>query len=61
MIHTFTLLDLVNAVSSYAQTEEEVVVTIVHLVNSGVVRLGGKFRGARFDLDDEPARAVRAA
>jgi hypothetical protein len=27
-----------------------VVATVVHLVNSGTVRLRGTFRGARFDL-----------
>lgn len=45
-----TMLDLVTAVSRYAQSESEVVATIVYLVNSGKVRLGGNFRGARFDL-----------
>jgi hypothetical protein len=46
-----TLLDLVQAVSESAATEAEVVATIVHLVNSGIVQLCGNFRGARFDLD----------
>ena len=46
-----TLLDLVKAVSDNAATEAEVVSTVVHLVNSGAVRLCGNFRGARFDLD----------
>jgi len=46
-----TLLDLVKAVSDSAASEAEVVATVVHLVNSGVVRLCGNFRGARFDLD----------
>jgi hypothetical protein len=45
-----TMLDLVNAVSQYARTDAEVVATVVHLVNSGQVRLCGNFRGARFDL-----------
>jgi hypothetical protein len=48
---TMTLLDLVNAVSRYARSEAEVVATIVHLVNSGRVRLCGNFKGARFRLD----------
>jgi len=61
MSQTFTLLDLVNAVSSCAESDDEVVATIVHLVNSGIVRLGGNFRGARFDLGEEPIRVVRAA
>jgi hypothetical protein len=45
------MLDLVKAVSENATTEAEVVATVVHLVNSGLVRLCGNFRGARFDLE----------
>jgi len=56
-----TLLDLVTAVSEYANTESEVVATIVHLVNSGRVRLCGNFRGAKFDLRDVRAAGVAAA
>src|SRR5262245_7998196 len=44
-----TLLDLVTAVSDVTDSEDEVVATVVHLVNSGAVRLCGTFRGARFD------------
>ena len=59
----FTMLDLVNAVSAHARSDEEVVATIVYLVNSGRVRLGGNFRGALIDLGDgaAPASAARAA
>jgi hypothetical protein len=46
-----TLLDLVKAVSESADTDAEVVATVVYLVNSGMVQLCGNFRGARFDLD----------
>jgi hypothetical protein len=46
-----TMLDLVNAVSRSAADDREVVATVVHLVNSGMVQLCGNFRGARFDLD----------
>ena len=46
-----TLLDLVQAVSDSASNEREVIATVVHLVNSGMVQLCGNFRGARFDLD----------
>jgi hypothetical protein len=46
-----TMLDLVMAVSESATTDAEVVATVVHLVNSGIVQLCGNFRGARFDLD----------
>jgi hypothetical protein len=46
-----TMLDLVQAVSQSAANDREVVATVVHLVNSGMVQLCGNFRGARFDLD----------
>jgi hypothetical protein len=45
-----TMLDVVTAVSEYAETEAELIATVVHLVNSGTVRLCGNFAGARFDL-----------
>jgi hypothetical protein len=64
MTTTTTLLDLVSAVSAHARSDAEVVATVVHLVNSGAVRLNGNFRGARFDLDDldDPAAGgARAA
>jgi len=46
-----TMLELVNAVSQSAANDTEIVATVVHLVNSGMVQLCGNFRGARFDLD----------
>jgi len=55
-----TLLDLVKAVSDCASTDAEVVATVVHLVNSGMVRLCGNFRGARFDLDSVGVNATAA-
>ena len=60
MTRYITLLDLVNAVSTDAWTEAEVVATVVHLVNSGTVRLCGTFKGARFDLSglDTPGQAA---
>jgi len=42
-------------------TEAELIATVVHLVNSGAVRLCGNFRGARFALDDTPEASTRAA
>jgi hypothetical protein len=51
-----TLLDLVTAVSADAETEAELIATVVRLVNSGVVRLCGTFKGARFDVESEPTR-----
>ncbi len=56
-----TLLDLVNVVNEYAESEAEVLATVIYLVNSGTVRLCGNFAGARFNLGGtttSPALAV---
>jgi hypothetical protein len=45
-----TMLDLVTAVSEFAESDAEVVATVAHMVNSGVVRLCGNFAGRRIDL-----------
>ena len=45
-----TLLELIAIVSEYAESERELLATIVYMVNGGSVRLCGNFRGARFDL-----------
>ena len=58
---TITLLDLINAISDQAKTEKEVVDTIVHLVNSRTVRLGGIFRGALIDVGDSEVDIERSA
>ena len=42
-----TLLELVQCVMSEAKTDDEVVATIVYLINSGRVRLCGTFAGAK--------------
>ena len=47
-----TLLDLVTAVSQHSRNEREVIAVVVHLVNSGRVRLCGNFAGARFAVDE---------
>ena len=57
---TTTLLELVTAVTDVADSEEEVIATVVHLVNSGAVRLCGIFRGARFDLTGSTTHPVLA-
>jgi hypothetical protein len=44
-----TLLDLVTTVEEYAGSEADVIAIVARLVNSGTVRLGGNFKGARFD------------
>jgi hypothetical protein len=60
MARQTTLLDLVKAVSEYATTDAEVVATVVHMVNSGMVTLCGNFRGARFDLASVGTTATAA-
>src|SRR5262249_42938536 len=54
MVLRSTLLELVKGVSDYAETDAEIVATIVHLVNSGQVQLCGNFRANHFRSDWEP-------
>ncbi|MBM4269383.1 MAG: hypothetical protein FJ144_22720 [Deltaproteobacteria bacterium] len=61
MAPKITMLDLVTAVSEFAQSEAELVATVVFMVNSGRVRLCGNFRGARFDMRELPVSASVAA
>lgn len=56
-----TMFDLVNAVAENAKSEAEVVATVVHMVNTGLVRLDGKLRGAHFDLRSLPTLRYAAA
>lgn len=49
MALTVTLRELVTAVSDYAQSENEVIATVTHMINSGQVKLRGSFDGARVD------------
>jgi hypothetical protein len=44
-----TLLNLVQTVNAYAASEDEVVATVVYLINSGKVVLCGNFAGAKID------------
>ncbi len=46
-----TLLDLVTALADSGASETEVVWAIVHLVNSGCVRLVGQFREAHIQIN----------
>jgi hypothetical protein len=49
MVPRVTLLDLVTLVSKHARSEAEVIAAVVYMVNSGIVRLAGTFKGARLD------------
>ena len=39
MYLTITLRDLISAVEEFAETENEIMATVVHLISSGRVRL----------------------
>ncbi len=51
MVPRVTLLELVKAVGEFAETDDEVVATVVDLVNGGKVQLIGNFRGCRFEME----------
>jgi hypothetical protein len=53
--------DLVSAVAEHAKNDAEILATVVHMVNTGLVQLVGKPRGARFDLRTLPNLRVAAA
>ena len=59
MIPTVTMLELVTTLNAMARTEAEVVATVTHMVNAGLVQLCGNFRGERIVFDDR--LAARAA
>jgi len=44
-----TLLELVSAICETTDDDKEVVNTVLHLLETGRVRLCGNFRGARVD------------
>ena len=54
-----TMLELVSTVGDFARSEAEVIATVAHMVNSGLVELCGNFRGARIVC--EPVAARQAA
>jgi hypothetical protein len=47
---SLTLLDVIQAVSEVAASEQETLATVVDLINSGKVRLCGESAGATIDL-----------
>lgn len=61
MVPRVTMLDLVTAVAEVAKSDAEVIATVVHLINSGKVRLAGRLRGAHFDLRTLPRLRAAAA
>jgi hypothetical protein len=61
MAPNVTMHDLVSAVAESAKSDAEVVATVVHMVNAGLVNLDGKLKGARFDLRSLPPVGTFAA
>ena len=57
MARESTLLDLVNAVATQAESDAQLIAMVVYLVNSGAVRLCGTFKGSRFDAEEGRALA----
>ena len=51
-----TLFDLIENVSRYTNDDTEAAAVIADLINTGVVRLQGKFAGARIDVSDMSLR-----
>jgi hypothetical protein len=47
---TCTLVELIQSVGAYTNSDREVAATVAHLVNSGQVRLRGAFAGAKVAL-----------
>ena len=47
-----TMLELMTALTEHTGTEAEAIATIIHMVNSGAVRLCGTFSGARIDFGE---------
>jgi hypothetical protein len=54
-----TLLEVVQTVSAYATTDEEIVATVAFLINSRKILLCGTFAGARIDLSPDASPAPR--
>jgi hypothetical protein len=48
-----TMLELVQTVLEFAETEQELLATVVHMVNAGLVQLVGTFRHCTFVLDED--------
>jgi hypothetical protein len=48
--HEVTLLDVIRAVSTMAVNDEETIVTVVHLISSGQVRLSAEALTAMRDV-----------
>ena len=57
-MNSLTLLDVINAVGEYAETPNELKAAVIHLVNSGTVKLGGDLAGCKIDFGPNTARQL---
>lgn len=58
---SYTLLDVVETVGEFSETDEELVATVAYLVNSGKVRLCGDLAGSRVEILDPHGTQLGAA
>ena len=61
MRNAYTLLDVINAVDEFAETDEELLATVAHLVNSGKIRLCGGFAGSKIEIVNTDSSQLGAA
>lgn len=57
----YTLLDVINAVGEFAETDEELAVTLAYLINSGKVKLCGQLAGSKVEIIDTDGTQLGAA
>jgi hypothetical protein len=56
----YTLSDLILSLQQVTSDDREVVAAITHLINSGAVRLRGRFAGAQVTLASAPSGIARS-
>ena len=49
-MNSLTLFDVINAVGEYSKTPNELKAVVIHLVNSGTVKLDGDLAGCKIDF-----------
>ena len=57
-MNSLTLFDVINAVGEYAKTPNELKAVVIHLVNSGTVKLDGDLAGCKIDFGPNAARQL---
>lgn len=57
----YTLQDVIEAVEEFADTDEELLATVAHMVNSGKVKLCGHLAGSKIEILDTNGTQLGAA